>query len=258
MSLKTLLSNFLLFGVLISCAKLPSEEKKKANIKDKNEVAYYDFKDLSGSFVIKRETKIQDKRLYTRRTLFEITKTEFEPLEKTISVSEIGSVKISKKNYPVLRPFASQFEVWLDKKKHFVQTRVNKKNKTLELTFDDEEKRYPPNRKFRFPNAMVFCYFTQIPECIAHTGFLQQSAKMKKGEMPMYIIWDSYPFVLEQYVNMDSEVFSSAKFAFAEDEKEGYKFALESEKHVIVYHFDKSFNFQKMFWIAQGMSMVRR
>lgn len=256
MNLKTLLSNLLLFGALISCAKLPAEEKKKSE--NKSEVAYFDFKDLSGSFLIKREIKIQDKKLYIRRTLFETTKSEFEPLEKTITVSEIGSVKIAKKNYPVLRPFASQFEVWLDKKKHFVQSKINKKEKSLELFFDDDQNRYPPKRKFKFPKSMVFCYFSQIPECIAHTGFLQQSTKVKKGEMPIYIIWDSYPYILEQYVNMEGEVFSSAKFAFAEEEKEGYKFALESEKHVIVYHFDKSYNFQKMFWIAQGMSMVRR
>lgn len=258
-NLRTLLNSALIIFIVFisSCAKLKTKEKNQTNL-DTSSSAYFDYKDITGTYQVKRELKIQGNKLFIRKTLFASNQSEYEPLEKTVSVSEVGNVRIKKSQYPVLRPFASQHTVWLDKKKHFVQTKVDKKTRKLVVIMDSPQEKWQGTRNIVFPQGIVFCYFSQVPECVARTGFLKAASKKKKGEMSLLIIWDNYPYHQEQFANMKDEVFSSAKFSFAENEKAGYKFALDTENHAIFYHFDKKLRFSKMYWIAQGISLVRK
>jgi hypothetical protein len=263
---KTLSNKYLILLIicistfLSSCARWKKNNLSlQVSSQSSNSTELFEFEDLTGTYLLKRERKFQNGKLYIRKVIYEASKTENEALEKTVSVSEVGAIKIGKKKYPILRPFASQHTVWLDKKKYFSQSTIDKKSRKLIFNLESPEKKWQGKKSYSFPNGRVFCYFSQLPECIARSGFIKVSAKAKGGSMPLHIIWDSYPFHSEQYANMDNgEVFTSAKFAFAQVEKSGYKFALQMKNHTVFYHFDKKGNFEKMFWIAQGIRMIKR
>ena len=83
-----------------------------------------------------------------------MNQSEYEPQENSY-VSEIET-RIKKSKYPVLRPFASQHTVWLDKKKHFVQSKVDKKSRKLVLTMDSPQEKWQGTRKLSFLKELSF------------------------------------------------------------------------------------------------------
>jgi hypothetical protein len=264
MSLKILLSKntVKLFPVLIMLSLLgacATSNKKNpiALSKYKSENQTFTYTDMSGTFTLKRDVKIVDNRLYVRQNILVSGGLNSKSLEKTISVSQIGRLKVKKKNVPILRPFASQYEVWLDKKRYFVQGKSKNETRSMTMQLESPEKEWNGKKEIAYPTGKVFCYLSQVPECAARTGFLLKASKAKKGSMPLHVIWESFPYNQEQYSGMKDELFSNAKLSFAEKTKTGYKFALEMEKHTMFYHFNNKLEFQKYFWISQGISMIK-
>ena len=75
--------------------------------------------------------------------------------------------------------------------------------------------------------------------------------------MSLVIIWDNYPYHQEQFANMKDEVFSQQNLVLLKMKKQGINL-LDTENHAIFYHFDKKLRFSKMYWVAQGISLVRK
>jgi hypothetical protein len=247
----------LLFIFLFSCASpfvVPVSSLKLGEDK-----AIYDYKDVSGSMSLSRIVRKKQKtKIITSQKLFSTQTNDRKLLEKSLVVSELGVLTIGKRKKPTLRPFASQYSVWFDGKEYFTQIRMNKKKKSLDVFMKSPEKKWQGKKSVKFPQGSYFCFFSQIPECLKSLEFFNRAIKDGKGDISIYVIWESYPYYKELYGNLEAPLFTQAKFTYKGVREGEYKFRLDLPNQVILYQFNKDYQYTKLFWVAQGMQIKRK
>jgi hypothetical protein len=246
MLLQILISCCILFS---SCAQLQVEK----NPKEKNQnLSYFLFKDISGEYIVKRELIESPNQIINRQSLFTIENTQ-TPLEKTVTVMNFGT--IGKKNKkPASRPTASQHSIWFEQKEFFSQMKLDMKQKKMEVYLKSPEEKWNGKKYENLPKTHRFCWFSQIPDCVKKLFKLQS---FNKEPQSFILIWDNFPYHNEQLQNMSGNLFSNANIAYDGDVDNTHRFAVSFDGQIILYHYDKNFGFEKMFWIAQGIAMVK-
>ena len=238
----------LILCLLFSCASRDRLMQTKDNLSGSRIYIYQDF---SGQYLLSREVKISNSKLITRAKLLSKSGKE---LESQVSVSQLGSVKNSKnKNITSLLPQISQFRVWFDKKEYFSQTKVLRKEKSLEVTTRSPEEKWNFVKNHKIPKGKYFCYFSQLPECLKLQNLLLLAAKVK---VQLFVIWDNYPYHNEQYEGLGPDPISIASLSLTSHSKTEFKYTLDIGNQIIFYHFDRELEFEKMFWVSQGISIV--
>ena len=242
---------FLIILTFLSCAH-PNGifEREKNESHDKKE--FYTFEDYSGKYTVTREIKMRPSKLVSRVIILSSAGVE---LENQVAVSKIGSVKSGKKNRLAILPEASQFKVWYDKEQYESYAVIDKKKRSIEIDIKKPKEKNPQKESYKLPKGSIFCYYSQIPECLKMQNLLVSSAKKP---LSFYIIWDSYPFHTEQFQGVSSEPVVMAKLSLSKYDNNEFKFIVDIGNQVIFYHYDKSLNFIKMFWISQGISLVKQ
>jgi hypothetical protein len=235
---------FLILVSLTSCS-LPTIKNKFQDSKN-----IFSFKDKTGSYYLDREVRLKGTQIVVRRKITPQMKRELT-LEKTIAVSQVGS--IGKKRVPSMRPVVAQHTIWFEKQKYMSQIKVNTKKRALEVVMESPEEKWNGKKTIPFPRGKVFCFFSQIPECVKVHGFLGENPKGKE----LYIIWDSYPYQIETFEGVGSGPFQSAIFEFNGVDEKSKRYTLNLGNQLIFYHFNYDNEFEKMYWISQGISMVR-
>ena len=81
--------------------------------------------------------------------------------------------------------------------------------------------------------------------------------KARKDKVLLYIIWDGYPFNSEQYEGVEDVLISQASFYYSQKQRDSLRFELDIGNQIIFYHFDKNLQFEKMFWVSQGISLTK-
>lgn len=243
LTLRTLFNLICLFSI-ISCSS--SREKYLYGSSNSNFI----LKDRSGEFIYKRDVKITAGEIATRLTILSPTNTS-QPVEKTLSVSKIGKTAKSK----IMRPEISQHTIWYEKEKYFSQLKTNVRNKSLDVIMESPEEKWQGSKSFDYPQARNFCFFSQIPECVKFYGMLSDDPN--KG-FNIVVIWDNFPYQVEAYNNIGKAPFQSANFIYESEYKGSLRYKLELSNQIIFYEFDVNREFDKMYWIAQGMTLVRR
>jgi len=207
-------------------------------------------KDRSGEFLYKREVKINTQEVATRISVMNPNNTTISS-EKTVSISRLGIISQNK----VLRPTVSQHTIWYEKEKYFSQLKTNIKKKTLDIIMQSPEDKWQGNLSLEYPSAKVFCFFTQIPECVQFYGMLTSDPE---ASFNLVIIWDNYPYHTEAYAQVADNPFQNASFSFDGEYKNGKRYKLQMSNQIIFYEFDVNKQFDKMYWIAQGITLVRK
>lgn len=238
----------LFYFILFSCSPL----KIKQTFKKKE--SRYELKDKSGTFVLKRSSGLIGNKFIVREKLLGLYENEKKPFEKKISISKIGKLK----NVNILRPEKSSYAVWFDKKKYSTQMKINPLKRAMEVVLKSPESRWNGKRLIPFPRGTgVFCYFSQLIECITYTGFINKAIEKKVGVMNFHIVWDGYPFVHEQYLNLKKELFSRAEFIYDQRKKDSHdRFILKVSGQSIFYLL-KDGELVKKFWVSQGYTLNR-
>jgi len=77
----------------------------------------YAFIDGSGRFTFIREHKLIKKKLISRTQITNNLGSTQKPLEKSILVSQLGTINDGSSRVLIVRPYASDFTVWLDGKR---------------------------------------------------------------------------------------------------------------------------------------------
>lgn len=231
--------------VLISCSGL--KNKDIYGPEKKSELKTFQLKDGSGEFLVKRESKVLNGKLLTRMRY--ISKDGVTVLESTVAVSRIGRIK----NKVALLPEASQFKVWFEKEQYFSQIKINPKTRQASIAIEEPKPRWSGIKTIDLPKSRYFCFYTQLPECMKMQNLLLQSARSK---VQLYIIWDNFPFHQDLYEGMGEELISLASLTVSDHNKDGFKFSLDIGSQILFFHYDKNLNFQKLFWVAQGISMI--
>ncbi len=218
--------------------------------------AKYYYRDVSGLYNYDRETKTIKNKVVTRYQMSLTSDQTKRPLEKSIVVAEKGSVKAGGKSILVQRPLMSQYTVWLEGKKHFSQLKTLMNEKSLEIKMDSPDSRWKGIKKVKFPGGIHFCYFSQLAECLINTGILGKSIGRAHSKTAITVIWDNYPYVLDQLTHVQDSVFARAEVYLDEEEKNLYRIGVDITGQTIFYHFSKNWELVKMSWIAQGITLM--
>lgn len=236
---------FICLFFLISCS-----QSIKKNQESSQNTNYFLLKDASGEYLLKRELLQSTNRIQLRQSLFSSTDLQ-NPLEKSITISEFGVVK---NKSIAIRPIASQFSIWFEKKKYFSQMKLNLKTKSFDIYLDSPEKKWQKKYSTKFVNGTKFCWFSQLPECVRKFAQLE---KKKRVPVSFTLVWDSFPYYGEQYQGMAGKIFSQASIKFDSEQKSTLGYAVSVEGQVILYHFNQELEFEKMFWISQGITIIK-
>lgn len=238
---------FIILVTLSSCAtpNQPAHKEGKAN---------YTLTDVSGEFNFQRETKIINKRLVSRTIMLDVKSRK--TVEKSITVSQIGTIKSKKARILTVRPLASEFTVWLEGKKYSSLMRLEPMSRSMTVKVESPDANINGTSEIPFPKGQYFCFYSQIPDCLYHNQFLQRSFKNSKQKYDFFVVWDSYPFIQEQFNGLSKTLFARARLKFDGEVKKNLRYMVELEGQDIVYHFSKSFELVKIAWIAQGLTVV--
>lgn len=232
---------------LCSACSTNTSQKLINNRTVKNTVSTFSLTDQFGSYRVVKEIKFKKNKLITRNKIY-FEDNLNEPLEVTVAVSKLGQVK--KKS--VLRPEISQHRVWLEKKKYFSQLKISVKKKKLNALLRSPEAKWNGEKSFDFPKSFRFCFFSQMAECLK----LQDLLPAQEGHQRLfYMIWDSYPYHQEQYSQVLEGPFNKAAIQLKKVGKNELQFEVNIGNQVLFYHYDKDYNFTKLFWVAQGLSL---
>lgn len=224
----------------------------------KNLEVVYDQQENSGNYVLKKEKGFNKSGSFVvRREITDSGEGSAKALEKSISFSRSGVLKNGLK---LLRPEKSQYIVWFDKQKYSVISEVLPKEKSIVFKMQSPERDWNGERKFKFPKSNgVFCYYFQLIECLAMTGYFNQLQKKRNLSAEINIIWEGYPYIREQYSGIPDEVFTSAVFEYdGKTEVGDYKFSLRFNNQIILYQIRKNFKYERVFWISEGMTTTVR
>ena len=206
--------------------------------------------DRNGTYLVKREVKFNQGRLISRLRYFD--KDGVTQLENTVAVSRVGSLK--KQGSLAVLPEASQFKVWFEKEEFASQTKVLPKKKKVAVNLESPNPLWKGIKEFDLPKARYVCYFSQLPECLKLQKLLIQSARKP---VTLYILWDNFPYQTELYSNVEGTIVSFATLTANAQVKDEFKFNLDIGSQILFFHYDRNLNFTKMFWVAQGISMIK-
>jgi len=212
--------------------------------------------DKSGKFTELRESGLtKNKKNYvTKYRVFSDGDKGRKILEQSIVFSTPG---VLGSKVRVLRPERSQYKVWFDKRLYQTETRIDKKNKALIIKMNSPEKQWQGEKSVVFPGGNgLFCYFTQLFECMQYTGFVDKAIKLNTGKAEFHVIWDGYPYFQEQYLNISDGPFAAASMEYDGKTAEGeHRFSVSVSGNAIFYLYNHEKDYVKMFWPSQGFSL---
>lgn len=240
---------------LISCSSI--SKKTPPVFSDKRVKSYFRLSDKSGSFRVIKDSKYNSKKqeLIVRHTIVDPKDTSKKPLEKNISISTYG---ILGKKVPVLRPKISQYFVWFDGKRFATEMKINTNTKSLDIKLRSPEPQWNGDKSVPFPKGSgVYCFFSQIEECIGITGFVKKAVKHKAGKMNFHVVWDGYPYFMDQYIGISPKVFAEAQFSFDGKKDDLFRFSLDVDGQLLFYIYDKKLKLKKILWVSQGYTKER-
>jgi hypothetical protein len=216
----------------------------------------YSLEDKSGRFILEREVGMsKGKKVFTK---YQVRNPDGDRkvLERSVVLSSVGTYN---KKYRLLRPYAHQYDVWFEKQKYSTTGKINVKDKSmsLKLTSPEEQWNKPEIHKFPGSQSIAYCYFSQVIECAKVSGFIGKAIGKNVGSMYLNILWEGYPYVQEQYLNIPSGFFTAATLEYDGENKAGEKrFTLKFGENAIFYFLDDNLQLTKVFWPSQGLSIV--
>ena len=156
----------------------------------------------------------------------------------------------------VLFPDQSESVAWFDGKKHKTTIKASKDNRILKVQYFDGTTNTVLNRSIEVNTKNVYCFYSQLIECISKTNFLNLSRKKKVGVMNFYIVWDSFPFFNELFLYSKNEIASRAQFGYVEEKNGEVKYQLNVDDHMMTY-FIQDNQLRKFYWSAHGIGQEK-
>ena len=217
----------------------------------------YSYTDVSGNYHLQRDVKFIKKKLITRSQILVPSAGADKVVEKSITVSQIGSIKDGKSRALVVRPMASEFTVWLEGRKYTSKMQLNTREKSMRVTLESPEPKWRGQSDIAFPRGKYFCFYSQIPDCLYHNQFLSRAYENKDRTYDFYVVWDNYPYVQEQLSNVGKNLFSHATIKYDGEPKGRIRYIIDVDEQVILYQFTRDFELAGMSWISQGINVVK-
>lgn len=230
-----------------SCSSFESNGHRKLK-------ADFSYTDISGTYVMEREQKLVKNKLVTRNVL-KASGTSPKTVEKSITVSQLGTIKTKQGRALTVRPLASEFVVWLEGKRYSSRMQLNPKNKAMTVQLTSPEEQWQGQREIPFPGGKYFCFYSQLADCLFHNQFLER-VKKSKSRLAFFIVWDSWPYTKDLLTGINQQLFAPAFLRYEGEEGKNLRYIVDVDGQIILYHFSKSFDLVKIAWIAQGITVV--
>lgn len=250
---KVMLSIFVIF--LTACSSQVSRNKKQLDL-GMNKYLYVD---KNGSFAVTRQVGFQkgDDKLYVKRQMEIENRDRNNILEQSVVFSNPGYLK---RKTAILRPEEAQYSVWFEGKKYSSHLKISPKNKGYELKTFGPDARDKQSKIIPAPKTKkLLCFFSQVTECLGFSGFIKKAIEVESGSARFMLVWDGYPYFQEAYNDIPMELFSNAELNFdGKINADEFRFNLVVGNQSIFYVLGKNGELKKLFWIAQGVSMVRK
>ncbi len=237
----------LLLLLVTSCATV----KPKLNKVRSNNGQIFSYRDVSGEFEIAREIKVNKQKIATRTRIFSPNNEGERLLEKTFAISNVGSVKTSGGRAIAIRPELSQHTVWLEGKQYFSQLKLIPSRKVLEVIMQSPEEKWQGKKEYKVPKGQIFCFYSQLPECLVASGLLEK-AKKRGSRARFILIWDSFPYHQEHFSGLKASPFSTASLG----QESATSYLIEFNGQSISIHFSKDAIFARLLWTSQGISIL--
>lgn len=216
----------------------------------------YSYVDESGKFNFIRESKNIKQKLVTRNQLVDRRGSGSKLLEKSIMVSQIGSIKNKNGRLLTVRPQASEFTIWLEGKKYVSRMKINPGKKAMSVTLDSPDPKWQGSQEIPFPKAKYFCFYNQIPECLYHNYLLTLASEHENQRFDFYVVWDSWPYIQDVLSHVGKNLFAPASVKFDGENKGLFRYIVEVEGQEVLFQFTKSHDLVKVAWISQGITIA--
>lgn len=243
-----------------SCSFLRNFPSSVGNSSRSTTVSYskksFSFVDQAGEFYLQNESGLQkhENRVVTRRQLLPENRDASKPLERSIVISSPGRLG----DIRILRPYHSQYSVWFDGERYFTEMVLDTERQGLKINMRSPEPEWQGSRFEKFPDGNgVYCFYSQVIECAVVTGFIDKAISVQDGRMAFHIIWEGYPYIQEQYPGIPKQVFTSATLDYDGLSNQGkHRFVLGFAGQSIFFHLDDDRTVDRIFWVAQGLSIT--
>lgn len=210
----------------------------------------YSLKDMSGKYRVTRDIRFRNKQSQMLSQLIIKETGSNGEIEKTLAYSTVKEKRVT--------PQRSQYFTWLEKKLFSSQIKYSSQEDAYHVQIKSPEEKWSGLRKVKVPKSRYQCFFSQLPECMMASGIMEKFKKDAEQEIDIVIIWDNYPFYAEQYLGLREELYSIGQLRV--DGLQGDKvlrIALEAQNQIIFYTFNEKFEFQNIYWVAQGYRLER-
>ncbi|MEA9355001.1 hypothetical protein SHI21_02250 [Bacteriovorax sp. PP10] len=241
---------------LVSCARMSQKNPKEMLVNHEDQ---FNYTDKNGQYSVKISSGLDKtgKIFFTKRVMELPSRQKDKALEQSVVLSSIGSLK---KKMMILRPKASQYNVWFDGKKYTSELKINTAKKAIDVKMTSPESQWNGTKQVKFPNSRTLpCFFSQVIECAKVSGFINKASDKQTGTMNLMIIWEGYPYLNETFSDFPNELFSEAQLEFDGKTKQAERrFNLRVGGQSIFYVLNDKDVMTKMFWVSQGITMVSK
>ncbi len=152
----------------------------------------------------------------------------------------------------ILYPSVSQSSTWIDKEKYFTSAKANLDLQQYEIYTEPSKKSTTKN----FVNTKRVCAFSMIQFCLESLVKLDQLVNGSQKLLKLWVLWDQYPFHKLMYNDLYGDFLDQGIITFEKVEMGSYFFNIELSGQILSLITDKNFRFEKLFWVAQGLSLI--
>jgi hypothetical protein len=234
---------------LFSCA-----HQQNSSVREYQNV--YRYFDVTGEYTLEKKSYVKKGKLITQKVLRD-ARSDGVPVEKTIMISSIGHItNKSGRRVRVLKPVVSQHTVWFDGKEYFSQIKTLNKTPKLELILKSPEPKWNGKEEKVLKSNGAYCYWGQFVECLNAYGFIQKAIKNSNGRFSFNIIREQYPYYLENQSNVSDQVIISANVIYQEKKAKNHRFLMNFDNHSVIFEVNEKGSLEKLFWVAQGITIT--
>jgi hypothetical protein len=243
------LATFVILASIAGCAAGPLVGSGDAKTS-------YAYVDEGGTYTFTRESKLLESKLVTRAQLLDTKGGKGRLLEKSVMLSRIGSIRSGRGRLLTVRPQASEYTVWIEGKKYVSRMQLVPARRAMRLTLESPEPKWRGTSEVPVPNGKYFCFFGQLPECLARANLLQNARNFEGRSFDFSLVWESYPYVQDLLTKTGQKLFQPASVKFDGEINGLFRYIVEVEEQVISYQFTKSFALVKVAWVSQGITVA--
>jgi hypothetical protein len=217
----------------------------------------FDWTDKAGRFELLRETgRSSEQNEYIVRQRLRLNEGRRDIVEQSVVISQLGNLR---GRVDVMRPQRSQYTVWFEGDRYFTELEIETESKSMKVRMASPDSEWNGEKRVPFPDSnSVYCFFSSVVECAFYTGFVETALREKTGSMNFYLVWEGYPFFMEQYIEVPQELFTRAVLTYDGTEREPNRFSLRFAGQSLFLFINTAGRFDRLFWVGQGLSIVKR